>query len=124
MESTSISITRIMNRVSMILDDMKKIEELAHRVKAQTQQTYRRDYPDTPWMFDKIEVFVVPGRKYTKIDRGEPGHQSGYLMIDHNSLEIFGIKEYGRPHMKRRYGTLDTITDWYWGEYHPIRYNE
>lgn len=105
-------------------EDVRKIGELATRVREQTQKEYRRNYPDHPWMYDKIEVFIVPGRKYTKIDRGEPGHQSGYLMIDHESLEIFGIKGYGVPHKKHRYGTLDTMADWYWGEYHPRRYNE
>jgi hypothetical protein len=108
----------------MTLEDMQKIEALARRVREQTQKTYRHNHPDSPWMYEKIDVFIRPGRKYTKIDRGEPGHESGYLMIDHSTLEIFGIKGYGVPHKQHRYGTLDDQVDWYWGNYHPERYNE
>ena len=62
---------------------------------------------------------VKPGKKYTKIDRGPECNMSGFLMIDNETGEIFGIKAYGVVHKGRRYGTLATAGQWYWGEYGP-----
>ena len=105
----------------MTPDNMKKIEALASLVKGQTRAVRQQQYPD--WLRE-IETYIRPGRRYTKIDRGEPGHEVGFLMIDHDTLEIFEIKGYGVPNKKKRCGTLDTIMNWYWGNYKPERYNE
>jgi len=51
-------------------------------------------------------------RKYTYIEIG----QSGKYMINKDG-EIFGIKAYGVIHTGHFYGTLDTINDYYWGDY-------
>lgn len=59
-----------------------------------------------------VNVIVKQGKKYTKIDMAE----SGRYMIDSDG-NIFGIKAYGVIHRGHQYGTLDTINDWYWGEY-------
>jgi hypothetical protein len=37
-------------------------------------------------------------------------------MIDREG-NIFGIKGYGQIHRGHYYGTLDTIENWYWGDY-------
>lgn len=63
-----------------------------------------------------IETRIIPGKKYTKIDVGS----SGKFMIDAEG-NIFGIKAYGVIHRGHRYGSLDTIDDWYWGEYSPMK---
>ena len=55
------------------------------------------------------------GKKYARID----DRNSGILMVDMKTGEIFGIKGYGQIHRGHPYGTLDTIADWYWGEYYP-----
>jgi hypothetical protein len=78
------------------------IEELAATVLEQTRQ-------------------VRPGKKYTKVDRGPEHNMSGFLMIDNETGEIFGIKGYGVVHKGHRYGTLATAGEWYWGEYGPRR---
>lgn len=51
-------------------------------------------------------------KKYTYIDVG----QSGRYMINSNG-EIYGIKAYGVIDRGHFYGTLDTIDDFYWGDY-------
>ncbi len=67
-------------------------------------------------------VKIVPGRKFAKVDVGS----SGKYMVDNETGEIFGIKAYGQVHKGHRYGTLDTIENFWWGGYgaemltHPV----
>lgn len=61
------------------------------------------------------KAVIIPGRKYTKIDKG----RSGKLMID-NEGNIFGIKAYGQVHKGHRYGTLETIDKYFWGAFYPV----
>lgn len=68
---------------------------------------------------DAEVVQVIPGPKYTKVDIGPAHNISGKFMIENATGEIFGIKAYGKVHKGHRYGTLDTVADWYWGEYYP-----
>jgi hypothetical protein len=62
------------------------------------------------------KVRVIPGRKFTKVDVGS----SGKYMVENETGVIFGIKAYGQVHKGHRYGTLDTINDFWWGEYRGI----
>ena len=59
------------------------------------------------------KVHIRPGKKYTKIDVGS----SGKYMIDADG-NIFGIKGYGQINKKKRFGTLDTIDQYFWGRYY------
>jgi len=94
------------------------IEQLAALILEQTQARLKADYPTSPqWEWERVQV--KPGPKYTKIDRGPEHNMSGFLMIDNATGEIFGIKGYSRVHKGRRYGTLDTAGQWYWGNYSP-----
>ncbi len=92
------------------------VDEFAQIVLAQTKERLRASYPDSP-QHEWEQVRVVPGPKYTKVDIGPKGNMSGKYMIDNATGEIFGIKGYGRIHRAHRYGTLDTVNDWYWGGY-------
>lgn len=58
-----------------------------------------------------------PGRKYAKVDVGT----SGRFMVEVSTGNIFGIKGYGQVHKGHFYGTLDTISEWFWGEYYPFK---
>ena len=70
---------------------------------------------------DRETVQVIPGPKYTKVDVG-PGHNmSGKFMIENATGVIYGIKGYGKVHKGHMYGTLDTVEEWYWGDYYPAR---
>jgi hypothetical protein len=100
------------------------VEELAALILEQTRQVLRAKGYDSQAGTEAVEV--RPGRVYTKIDRGPRWGQgrtehnmSGFLMIDNESGEIFGIKGYGVVHKGHCYGTLATADQWYWGEYGP-----
>ena len=66
---------------------------------------------------DNSKVTVIPGRKYAKVDVGT----SGKFMVEVATGNIFGIKAYGQIHKGHFYGTLDTINDYFWGEYYPVK---
>lgn len=95
----------------------EKLETLAKKMEEQQIQRLRDRGMSCEANIMNSRTRVVPGRKYTKIDVGT----SGRLMIDNNTQEIFGIKAYGVIHKGHRYGTLDTIEDFFWGEYYPMR---
>lgn len=60
---------------------------------------------------------VTPAKKYTRVDVGD----SGKYMVVNETGEIYGIKAYGRIHRGHFFGTLDTINEYYWGEYHAFK---
>lgn len=62
-------------------------------------------------------VTVKVGPKYTRVDVGD----SGKYMVVNATGEIFGIKGYGVIHRGHYYGTLETVADWQWGDYHAFR---
>lgn len=99
----------------------QKVQKLAALVKKQQQERHERDYT---YGADLIEIEIIPGRKYTKIDYGEMPHMHGFLMVEHATGDIWGIKGYGRVHTGHKYGNLDTIDQWFWGNYAPERRTE
>lgn len=68
----------------------------------------------------ETDVRIVPGKKYTKVDVGPFSQWSGKFMIDSEG-NIYGIKGYGVIHRGHYYGTLETVNDWFWGDYTPIK---
>lgn len=96
------------------------IEELAAEILKQTQERLRTAYPASPqWEWERVRV--VPGPKYTKIDRGTEHNMSGMLMIENATGEIYGIKGYGKVHKGHHYGNLATTTQWDWSDYYPSK---
>lgn len=100
------------------------IEEFAQLALAQTRERLARLYSQS--QADAEQVEVIPGPKYTKVDRGTPFGDSthpgqGYLMVENATGNIYGIKGYGRAHRGHFYGTLDTVDQWYWGDFYPSK---
>jgi hypothetical protein len=91
------------------------INEFAKIVLDQSRERMARDY--TQWQADAITVEVIPGPKYTKIDRD---HGHGYLMVENATGEIYGILGYGKVNKSHNYGTLDTVAEYFWGDYSPV----
>jgi len=67
---------------------------------------------------DACKVSIKEGSKYVKVNVGS----SGKYMID-NDGNIFGIKAYNVINKKHHYGTVDTIENFYWGNYKAKRIN-
>ena len=63
------------------------------------------------------KVTIKPGQKYTKVDVGT----SGKYMVEMATGNIFGIKGYGQVHKGHWFGTVDTMGEYYWGNYSPTR---
>jgi hypothetical protein len=62
------------------------------------------------------KVKITKKKKYTYIDVGD----SGKYMVENSTGNIYGIKGYGKVNKYHKYGTLDTIYNYYWGEYTAI----
>jgi hypothetical protein len=62
-----------------------------------------------------FEARIKNGAKFDKIDVVT----SGKYMVEVRTGNIFGIKGYGVVHRGHWYGTLDTIADYFWGNYYP-----
>ena len=102
----------------------EKLEALANMITAQQQESLHRRNCACQANLDTSHGIIIEGKKYTRIDIGslDPNslHRSGRLMID-EAGDIYGIKAYGVIHRGHRYGNLDTISEWWWGEYYPQR---
>ncbi len=91
----------------------EKLERLAAKISEQTKEVISQKYNSFPGFEKSWEVKIIPGRKYAKVDVGHLGK----YMVEVSTEKIFGIKAYGVTHQGHCYGTLDTIDDWFWGEY-------
>lgn len=92
----------------------QKLQTFANLVHQETADRYRKQYQNLD-AEREAQITIKPGKKYTKIDVG----RSGKYMVTNDTGEIYGIKAYGVIHKGKRYGTLDTIHDYYWGDYAP-----
>lgn len=90
-----------------------KLEIFAITLEAETIQRLREQNLDCPGNVAASKVVIIPGKKYTKVNVGN----SGKYMVD-AAGNIFGIKGYGQINLKKQYGTLDTVSDWFWGNYY------
>lgn len=98
-----------------MMHNQDKLTRLVALIEQQQIERLKERKLDCEENITGCRVSVKPGRKYIKVDVGT----SGKLMIDAKTEEIFGIKAYGQVHKGHRYGTLDTIDEWYWGEFYP-----
>jgi hypothetical protein len=107
---------------------VEKLNKLKELIEKETLERFVSDNKKDGYPFDTENIFrlhgkssifvnIRPGKKYTKVDVGA----SGKYMVVNDTGEIFGIKAYGVIHRGHRYGTLDTINDWYWGRYTAIK---
>jgi hypothetical protein len=60
---------------------------------------------------------IKMGRKYANVDVGS----SGKYMVELATGAIYGIKAYGVIHRGHYYGTLDSIYEWNWSDYWPVK---
>lgn len=99
-----------------------KLEAFRAQVEADTTHRYTEDhardaarghhYPLSVHAPDMLASLTL-GKKYARVDVGS----SGKYMIDMETGQIYGVKAYGVIHRGHRFGTLDTIGQYYWGGY-------
>jgi hypothetical protein len=98
------------------IEDMaitEKLQRLADKIAQEQAERKKREFPRSFGVSGPDKVMIKVGRKYANIDVGE----SGRYMVELSTGDIYGIKGYGVIHRGHYYGNLDTIDDWYWGEY-------
>lgn len=93
----------------------EKLKALAAKLQEEQQARLVADDLACQANMDNAVTSIKPGKRYDRIDIGG----SGRLMVVRATGDIFGIKGYGKIHKGHAYGTLDTIADWYWGNYYP-----
>ena len=105
---------------------MDKLEAFRALVESDTRARYAADWErdqkrghNYPLSVHESHMIarVKMGRKYANVDVGT----SGKYMVELATGAIFGIKAYGVIHRGHQYGTLDTINEWYWGDYSAHR---
>lgn len=96
-----------------MLDKIKQLAELIER--EQIERLHKTDLACEA-NIRNCKVTIKTGKKYIKVDVGS----SGKYMVD-ESGNIFGIKGYGVIHKGHCFGTLNTINDYYWGDYQAYK---
>lgn len=95
------------------------VEEFAALVLAQTRERMARLYSQEQADWETVEV--IPGRVYTKVNLGPKSNMAGRYMVENATGNVYGIKGYGKVHKGHFYGTLDTVDQWYWGDFYPMK---
>jgi len=102
---------------------LEKLQHLADKISQEQSDIKEHRYPDSYRVSGPDKVTIKIGRKYANIDVGPLHNMSGRYMVELDTGEIYGIKAYGVIHRGHHYGNLDTIDDFYWGEYRAFRKN-
>ena len=96
----------------------EKLKALCDKITQETQANLVKRHLGCQDNLDNAIAHFKIGNKYTKVDVGS----SGKYMVDKES-NIWGIKAYGQIHKGHFYGTLDTINDYFWGDYTARKIN-
>ena len=97
----------------------EKLKRFAELLEKQQIERLHKDNLACQSNIDNCKVTIKEGKKYIKVDVGS----SGKYMIDSEG-NIFGIKGYGVIHRGHYFGTLDTIHNYYWGNYIAYKIKE
>lgn len=92
---------------------MDKMERFRSLVEYQYNEELKVKCPNV----SREAVKLILGLKYARVDIGH----SGKYMVDLATKGIYGIKGYGVINRSQHWGNLDTVNEWYWGSYWPIK---
>jgi hypothetical protein len=93
----------------------ESLTKFAQRVEQEQIQRLQEQHSDCETNVKNAHTKIIAGSKYAKVDVGT----SGKFMVEMATGNIFGIKSYGQVHKGHFYGTLDTIDEYFWGDYYP-----
>jgi hypothetical protein len=94
-----------------------KIIAFAQLVQSETEARMREQGSHESTITVHAKTTIKEGHRYTKVDVGS----SGKYMVEMSTGNIFGIKAYGQIHRGHFFGTVNTISEFYWGDYSPSR---
>jgi len=94
-----------------------KLEILIKKITEQQQQRLKETNLACQCNLDLAVTSYKIKKKYTYIDVG----RSGRYMVVNDTGEIFGIKAYGVIHRGHCFGTLETIENYFWGDYRAYK---
>jgi hypothetical protein len=94
-----------------------KILAFAALLEAHTIQRLKENGFTSQGVLDRAKTHVHDGKKYARVDNAD----SGRYMVEMATGNIFGIKAYGQVHKGHFYGTVDTMAEYFWGDYYPER---
>jgi hypothetical protein len=100
--------------------DKAKIQLLCDRITSQTKETLKAKQLDCEVNLLNAKATYIIKNKYTYINIGG----SGRYLVDNKTNEIYGIKAYGVINKSQFYGTLDTIDDYFWGDFKAYKIKE
>jgi len=95
----------------------QKLKILCDLITKQTQERLIKVNLGCQCNLDNAIAHYHIKNKYSYIDIGS----SGRYMIDNLTGEIFGIKAYGVINKSHFYGTLDTIDQYFWGDFRAYK---
>lgn len=95
----------------------QKIEAFALLVQTEHEARHTACGSRSEFVKQWSKTTIKPGSKFTKVDVGT----SGKYMVENATGNIFGIKGYGVVHKGHFYGTVDTTSDYNWGDFYPTR---
>lgn len=93
-------------------ENKAKLQLLCDKITDQSRERLIRDNLYNQTNLDNTKAVYKIKKKYTYIDIGGSGK---YMVNDEG--QIYGIKAYGKIHLGHCYGNLNTINDFYWGDY-------
>lgn len=101
----------------MTTDFFSKLEAFAKLLEAQQIERLHQQDLACDANIAHARTNIKNGKKFVKVDVGN----SGKYMVEVETGNIFGIKGYGVVHRGHWYGTLDTINEYQWGDYYPVK---
>lgn len=91
----------------------EKIKQLCDKITLESHERLKNENLGCDANLKNAIATYRIGKKYIAINKGN----CGWYMVEKSTANIYGIKAYGVIHRGHWYGTLDTINDYYWGDY-------
>lgn len=102
----------------------EKLKNLCEKIRFETDERYKKQTPEyyERCLVDGVmhKVIIYPGRDYDRITLADADgtHEIVKYFVHKETERIIGAAGWKQKNFNREYGTLDTIDEWYWGEYY------
>lgn len=92
------------------------LEKFVNRFQEQHNERLARLFPDS----EPMKVRTEKGYKFVKVFlvNAEELRDEGRYMVDRRTGDIYGVKSWTQVNFRRWFGTLETVEEYDWSEYH------